>query len=296
MEKVSWKDPATGKRRKEYNAWGAVNARCRQTAPSWKERYEDTRYAGMEIDEAWIGEFGFTNFFNDVGPAPTAGHVLDRIDNEKGYIRGNVRWANKTLSNQNKGNTTLVTAWGKTQTVQEWADETGISSTAIRRRIKLLGWSVEDAVSKRPVGPRPDNDEYYLAIAGRVALRSTCARRAVGCVLTDKHNYVLSTGYNSVAAGLPHCTEKPCAGANEPSGQGLSICEARHAEDVAISKCRDIHAIETAYCTTAPCIHCVRRLLDTSCQRIVFVEEYPTSGKEVWEHAGRVWEQFEIDE
>ena len=295
MEKINWKDPETGKQRKEYSAWGAMKARCLQQATSWSERYSESRYNGMEIEGRWLdSEYGFTNFYNDVGPAPTKNHFLDRVDNEKGYILGNVKWSTVVESNQNKSNTRFITLGNETKTLQEWSDELGISSTAVRRRIDLLGWAPEDAVSKRPIGPRPSNDEYYLAIAGRVALRSTCARRAVGCVLTDQYNYVLSTGYNGVAAGLSHCTDVPCQGANELSGEGLHKCEARHAEDIAISKCKDIHAVYTAYCTTSPCIHCVRRLLDTSCERIVFVEEYPHSeAAELWRNAGLDWLRFD---
>lgn len=119
-------------------------------------------------------------------------------------------------------------------------------------------------------------DEYFCSIAVVVALRSTCVRRAVGCVLVDKKNRILATGYNGVARGRPHCTDVPCPGANMVSGAGLELCEAIHAEQNALLQCHDTDAIMTAYCTTAPCIHCVKLFSNTGCQEIVFLQEYNT--------------------
>lgn len=145
-----------------------------------------------------------------------------------------------------------------------------------------------------PRGSRPSVDEYFLDMAANVARRSTCARRAVGCVLVNRYNHVLSTGHNGVYRGGTHCTDVPCPGAGLPSGQGLHLCEAIHAEENALIQCRDIMEVHTAYCTASPCLHCVRRLVGTSLQRIVFSERYPHAESEriasdrgiEWVHAG----------
>ncbi len=48
-----------------------------------------------------------------------------------------------------------------------------------------------------------------------------------------------------------------------------------------------------ALCTTSPCADCVKLLLNTSCRRIIFVEEYPHRyARERWGGAGRVWQQL----
>ena len=54
---------------------------------------------------------------------------------------------------------------------------------------------------------RPDRDTWAMAMAVVTAQRRTCLRRAVGCVLLNAKGHVLSTGYNGVAAGQPHCNE-----------------------------------------------------------------------------------------
>ena len=140
---------------------------------------------------------------------------------------------------------------------------------------------------------RPSNDAYFIGIAQAVSKRANCGRRQVGAVLTDINHRVISTGYNSVATGLPHCPdEEPCPGAYDKSGN-TSRCIARHAEDVAIAKCSDIYQIHTVYVTTQPCVACVRRLLDTNCQRIVYLESYPDNASEIfWVSQGRRWSKL----
>lgn len=138
--------------------------------------------------------------------------------------------------------------------------------------------------------PRPNRDQYFLQMAHLVATRSTCPRRAAGCILVDSRGVVLATGHNGVPAGQLHCIDQPCAGAGAPSGQSLELCEAIHAEQNALMFCSDITRISTCYVTCGCCVFCTRMLLNTACQRIVFPEEYPhPRAKELWINAGRQW-------
>lgn len=74
-----------------------------------------------------------------------------------------------------------------------------------------------------------------------------------------------------------------CAGAQSPSGTNLDGCQAIHAEQNALLQCKDIYDIHTCYTTASPCVTCVKLLMNTSCQRIVFAEEYPQpAAKELW--------------
>lgn len=144
---------------------------------------------------------------------------------------------------------------------------------------------------------RPDIDQYFINMAKLVASRGTCTRRKVGCVIVDYNNHVLSTGYNGPAAGQAHCIEQPCKGANYPSGEGLEFCEAIHAEANALLQCPDVNSIWKLYCTTSPCVHCVKLLLNTSCHAIIFEEGYPHSdSQELWERSKRKWIQFRAPE
>lgn len=150
---------------------------------------------------------------------------------------------------------------------------------------------------------RPSRDEWAMRMALMTAQRTTCCRRAVGCVLLNARGHVLATGYNGVAAGLPHCNHQhgdefphACSGAKAPSGTNLDGCQAIHAEQNALLQCKDIYQIHTAYVTASPCMTCVKLLLNTSCERIVYVDEYPhnEAGK-LWTSAGRSWEQLFVE-
>jgi len=148
---------------------------------------------------------------------------------------------------------------------------------------------------------RPDIDIWGLMLASVVARRGTCVRRKVGCVLMDARGHILSTGYNGRAAGLPHCLDtggahdRACVGARHPSGTGLDLCEAIHAEQNALLQCRDVNQISTCYVTTAPCITCVKLLLNTSCRTIIFTDQYPHKASQVlWVESGREWLQLDL--
>ena len=152
---------------------------------------------------------------------------------------------------------------------------------------------------------RLSRDQWAMQLAAITAQRSTCLRRSVGAVLLDARGHILSTGYNGVAAGQPHCNESDvdgfglvvypfaCLGAGSPSGTDLDNCRAIHAEQNALLQCHDVYQIDTCYVTVSPCITCTKLLLNTSCKRIVFIEAYPHySTWALWEDSGRIWQKI----
>jgi dCMP deaminase len=142
---------------------------------------------------------------------------------------------------------------------------------------------------------RPSRDFINLEVAKLVASRTTCHRRAVGAVAVDSDGYILGTGYNGQYAGSKHCKEGNfCSGAFSASGTNIDGCSAIHAEQNLLLHSGDPRQIHTVYVTTAPCPSCCKLLLGTNTQRIVFLEDYPTSNvsKDLWLSANRLWEQY----
>jgi dCMP deaminase len=120
-------------------------------------------------------------------------------------------------------------------------------------------------------------DQYFMEIAALVAKRSTCIRRHVGAVLV-KEGQILSTGYNGAPAGIPHCDQTTCVRLAVESGQSLEECYAVHAEANCIIQAAlhgtSIAGDTTLYCTTFPCISCLKLLMNARIKRIVFADGY----------------------
>ena len=80
----------------EYRAWESMKNRCLR-----KSYHSYMRYGGrgVTVCDEWINDF--ESFASHVGKRPSEKHSLDRIDNDKGYQPGNVRWADKFEQTRN---------------------------------------------------------------------------------------------------------------------------------------------------------------------------------------------------
>lgn len=106
-----------------------------------------------------------------------------------------------------------------------------------------------------------------------VANRSTCIRRKVGAIITDKEGHVLSTGYNGVPKNFDHCIDVPCLGATDKSGD-TSQCMAVHAEQNALLQCSDLSRASVMYASCTPCFVCAKMIVNTNIGAIICIEEY----------------------
>tara|TARA_R110002020_G_scaffold124118_1_gene280978 strand:+ start:93 stop:554 length:462 start_codon:yes stop_codon:yes gene_type:complete len=139
-------------------------------------------------------------------------------------------------------------------------------------------------------------DEYFLNMARLVALRSTCRRRQVGCILVDSNNHIAATGYNGVPKGFIHCLDQPCKGADAPSGTRLNECKAVHAEMNALLQLQSTDIL-TAYITVTPCFDCSKVLANSNVKKIVSPIWYPQDNvKEILEEASITVDIKKIDQ
>lgn len=112
-----------------WNVWCDMWKRCSNPRSSYFHRYGGR---GISVCARWQD---FAAFVADVGPRPSMAHTLDRIDNDGDYEPGNVRWATRKEQAQNRTTNHSITAFGRTQTLQAWAEELGIKSSTIRMRL-----------------------------------------------------------------------------------------------------------------------------------------------------------------
>lgn len=120
---------------------------------------------------------------------------------------------------------------------------------------------------------RLSKEKYYLEMLNLVAARSTCLRRAVGCIITDEDGHILSTGYNGVPSNFEHCIDVACPGAVDLPGNN-SNCMAVHAEQNAIMQCGDLNRARVMYCSCVPCFICAKMIANTKITYITVLEKY----------------------
>ena len=125
----------------EYKAWDNIKNRCNNPNDP---RYSDYGGRGIALDEKWRT---FEKFYEDVGPRPSINYSLDRKDNDKGYVPGNVRWATAVEQANNRRNNVVVQHNGETLTLAQLSRKTGISYNTVRDRFKN-GISLEDLIKE----------------------------------------------------------------------------------------------------------------------------------------------------
>lgn len=122
----------------EYCIWKQIKQRCHNPK---NVKYPDYGGRGIAVT------FGsFQDFYAEIGPRPTPLYEVDRKDNSKGYEPGNIQWATRGSQMRNTRVNFLLTYRGKSLTMIEWSERTGISLTAIRGRVRL-GWSVKKTLT-----------------------------------------------------------------------------------------------------------------------------------------------------
>lgn len=103
---------------------------------------------GITYDSKWSS---FVGFVKDMGEAPE-GMTLERKDCNAGYSKDNCHWATSLDQQNNKRNSVILSAFGKTQTLTQWSRELGLQASRIRMRLRR-GATHEYALSP-DVAPR----------------------------------------------------------------------------------------------------------------------------------------------
>ena len=129
----------------EYAVWCSMHRRCRDKNC---ESYKNYGARGIMVCERWDK---FENFILDMGRRPGK-LTLERKNNSLGYFPENCCWATSKVQGNNRRTNRLVEFNGKFKTITQWAQEIGLSSNALWKRIKS-GYSVCRALTE-PFIPR----------------------------------------------------------------------------------------------------------------------------------------------
>lgn len=118
----------------EYHSWQSAKERCFNVR---NKKYP--KYGGRGITMCADWAQSFEQFFAHIGPRPK-GTTLDRIDNNRGYEPGNVRWATSTAQVRNRRVTIFVEHQGITLCLPEWAERLGIKYDTLKHKYKEGRW------------------------------------------------------------------------------------------------------------------------------------------------------------
>ena len=118
--------------------WRDMRQRCLN--PN-SHRYYTHGGRGISICTRWES---FPNFLEDMGLKPD-GFTLERIDNNGGYSPENCKWATPHEQARNRRTNVFICFNGETKTIMDWANELGLSFTAMKKRLKK--WPLEKALT-----------------------------------------------------------------------------------------------------------------------------------------------------
>ena len=116
---------------KEYRCWRRIISRCHNPDD---QRYPWYGARGIAVCEEWRASF--ETFLNDMGPAPSPAHTIEREKNEKGYHPQNCRWATMKEQAQNRRSNVKLTFNGETLTIAAWAERLNMDRRVLWKRLK----------------------------------------------------------------------------------------------------------------------------------------------------------------
>ena len=130
-----------GKVTGEWAAWKGMRQRC--LSPSHK-RYPLYGGRGISVCDRWRDSF--EAFLEDMGPKPSPRHSIEREDVNGNYGPDNCRWATQREQCRNQRRNRIVVYQGRTMTLAELVELTGIEHSHLRYHL-AQGRSPDEAVA-----------------------------------------------------------------------------------------------------------------------------------------------------
>lgn len=107
---------------------------------------------GITICSEWMDYAGFREWAFSSGYNPDSECrkcTLDRIDNDGKYCPENCRWVTQKVQDNNRSSNHIVTnSSGISKTLSEWSEITGIRKDTLRRRICVMNWDIDRALTE----------------------------------------------------------------------------------------------------------------------------------------------------
>lgn len=113
-------------------------------------------------------------------------------------------------------------------------------------------------------------DQYFMAQAHLLAMRSTCTRLMVGATIV-REKRIIAGGYNGSVSGEDHCTEEGCYVVDNHCIRTI------HAEMNALLQCSKFGVSTVGaeiYVTHFPCVHCAKAIIQSGIKAVYYATDY----------------------
>ena len=126
-----------------YRVWIGMRNRCNNP-----KNYSYANYGGRGIRVCSEWEKSYDTFYSwAILNGYHEGLSIDRRDNDGDYSPENCQWVTWKEQHRNQRVSRKVAFCGKSQTLIEWSEETGISHGVLSARLRA-GWSIEQALTE----------------------------------------------------------------------------------------------------------------------------------------------------
>lgn len=125
---------------KVYSVWRQMRQRCENPNDA---AYQNYGGRGIKVDDRWQS---FDMFFDDMG-SPPRGWTLDRVNNDGPYSKANCKWSSWNEQASNRRSNRVLKAFGRVQTIQQWATEYNLPLSTLKNRIDQAHLEIEAALT-----------------------------------------------------------------------------------------------------------------------------------------------------
>lgn len=133
-----------------YDVWHRMKERCYRKK---HKSYADYGGRGIKVCDEWKNDYTkFEEWALSHGYDESAEFMkctLDRIDVNGDYEPDNCRFVDMKTQCKNRRNNRWIEFNGQIRTMSEWSEITGISQDTLQRRIDVLNWSIERALTTK---------------------------------------------------------------------------------------------------------------------------------------------------
>jgi len=126
-----------------YQTWNSIKQRCYQKNATGYQNYGGR---GITMSESWKNSFW--NFVSDMKDKPFSAALVDRIDNDKGYCKGNCQWSSPLNQANNKRNNIYIKYQDQIYTLYSLCKLLKLKHSTVYWRLKKSTLSPQDYFNK----------------------------------------------------------------------------------------------------------------------------------------------------